>query len=56
MKMNVMLTPLVWIYTRYAGWLDGLWLGFFDARGTQCPPSDKLGDLLTAVLIPTNKQ
>lgn len=44
------------IYTRYPGWLDSRWLGFFDARGKQCPPSDKAGDLLTAVLIPTNKQ
>lgn len=44
------------IYTRYPGWLDGLWLGFFDARGAQCPPSDKHGDLLTTVLIPTNKK
>lgn len=44
------------IYTRYAGWLDGLWLGFFDARGKQCPTSDKQGHLLTTVLIPTSKQ
>jgi hypothetical protein len=44
------------IYTRYPGWLDSRWLGFFDARGKQCPSSDKVGDLLTAVLIPTNKQ
>ncbi len=44
------------IYTRYPGWLDSRWLGFFDARGKQCPPSDKAGYLLPAVLIPTNKQ
>lgn len=44
------------IYTRYPGWLDGLWLGFFDARGKQCPTSDKQGHLLTTVLIPTSKQ
>lgn len=44
------------IYTRYPGWLDGLWLGYFDAQGKQCPTSDKHGDLLTTVLIPTNKQ
>lgn len=44
------------IYTRYAGWLDGLWLGFFDVRGKQCPPSGKQGHLLTAVLIPTDKR
>jgi hypothetical protein len=44
------------VYTRYPGWLDSRWLGFFDARGKQCPPSDKAGYLPTAVLIPTNKQ
>lgn len=44
------------IYTRYPGWLDGLWLGFFDSAGKQCPPSRKQGDLLTEVLIPTNKK
>ena len=44
------------IYTRYSGWLDGLWLGFFDARGNQCPPSGKQGELRPTVLIPKNKQ
>lgn len=44
------------IYTRYAGWLDGLWLSYFDARGKQCPPPGKQGDLLTTVLIPINKK
>lgn len=44
------------IYTRYPGWLDSRWLGFFDTQGKQCPPSDKAGHLLTAALIPTNKQ
>lgn len=43
------------IYTRYPGWLDSRWLGFFDAGGTMCPTSDKAGDLLTTVLISTNK-
>lgn len=41
------------IYTRYPGWLDSLWLGFFDARGKQCPPSNKQVYLLTEVLTPT---
>jgi hypothetical protein len=44
------------IYTRYPGWLDSLWLRFFDARGKQCPSSDKAGDLLAAVFIPTTKK
>ena len=44
------------IYTRYPGWLDSRWLGFFDSRGKQCPTSDKAGYLLRTVLIPTNKK
>lgn len=44
------------IYTRYPGWLDSLWLRFFDERGKQCPPAGKQGHLLTAVLIPSDKR
>ena len=44
------------IYTRYPGWLDSLWLRFFDERGKQCPPTGKQGERLPMVLIPTNKK
>ena len=43
------------IYTRYPGWLDGLWLRFFDRTGTQCPPPGKRGDMLTRVVVPKVK-
>jgi hypothetical protein len=43
------------VYTRYPGWVDWLWLRFFDQRGKQCPPSGKQGYLPTLVFIPSGK-
>lgn len=41
------------IYTRYPGWLDSVWLRFFDQTGKQCPPGG--GASLRDVLIPVDK-